>query len=213
MGAQGVEYSFPCASRVVEQEDCILIGYTFGVTEVRRVHVIGGESMPDTAQFFDTMARERAQLLKAIMDVPEAVLDRKGTVGEWSIKNVLAHLTAWESVVASFLPQRFATGNKSEKLKAINADEDGWNAGEVAAREVLSPREQVEELEQARQNLLRVLRDLGEEGLQRKRPWPECREDQTVMDYILEQVGEHEREHREAILAAIARLQTEKPPT
>jgi DinB superfamily len=164
------------------------------------------EYMVDTTQFFDGMNRDRAQLVKIILEVPEATLDQKGVVGEWSIKNVLAHLTAWETVVAETLPERFATGRRPEILLHIAADEDGWNAEEVKAREVFSPREQIAEMEQIRHQFLQELHDLGEAGLQRKQPWPQCGKDETVMDYVLEQVGGHEREHLEAIMTGIARL-------
>ena len=39
----------------------------------------------------------RAELLAAIGGLDEAALDRKGVIGEWSIKNVLAHIAAWEA--------------------------------------------------------------------------------------------------------------------
>ncbi len=166
--------------------------------------------MSTMTNLFETLKRERTILLDAITTLPEALLDEKGVVGEWSIKNVLAHLTSWERVVTDFLPERIATGSRPHILAIMSAEEDGWNAQQVASREHLTPREQLDEFQRTRQALLQVLHELGEEALNRQHPWPEWQG--TLETYILEQVGGHEREHREAVLAAVEQLR-ERPRT
>jgi hypothetical protein len=160
--------------------------------------------MSTMMNLFETMNRERTILLDAITTLPEGLLDEKGEVGEWSIKNVLAHLTSWERIVIDFLPERLATGNRPHIFSVMSADQDAWNAQQVASREHLTPKEQLDEFEQTRQALLQLLYDLGEETLNRQHPWPEWQG--TLAAYILEQVGGHEREHQEAVLAAAERL-------
>ncbi|MGH2493913.1 MAG: DinB family protein [Ktedonobacteraceae bacterium] len=157
--------------------------------------------MSTMTNLFESLSQERAMLLDAISDLPDTRLEQKGVVGEWSIKNVLAHLVDWEIVVTDFLPQRIATGVKPALLVVIGDDEDGWNAQQVAAREHLTAREQLDEFERSRRALLQVLRNLDEETLNREHPWPEYKG--TVAEYILDGIGGHESEHREAILAAI----------
>jgi DinB superfamily len=160
--------------------------------------------MSTMTNLFETLNQERTILLDAITPLPEAFLDEKGIVGEWSIKNVLAHLTGWERTVTDFLPDRLATGSRPAIFAILSADEDAWNAQEVASREHLTPKEQLDEFERARQGLLQMLHDTGEEALNRQNPWPEWQG--TLATYILEQVGGHESEHREATLAAVERL-------
>jgi uncharacterized damage-inducible protein DinB len=133
--------------------------------------------------------------------VPDEALTPKGIVGAWSIKNVLAHLADQERLVAQVLPQRLATGITPEIVSIINADADASNAKQIEASEHLAFNEQLKQLEQARQALVQVLRDVGEEALNRKHPWPEW--EGTVAEYILQVVVEHEREHRETMLAAL----------
>ena len=48
---------------------------------------------------FEELSQTRAALLDTIAGLGEDALDRKGVVGEWSIKNVLAHIAAWEAWV------------------------------------------------------------------------------------------------------------------
>ncbi len=160
--------------------------------------------MSTMTNLFETLNQERTILLDAIATLPEALLDEKGVVGEWSIKNMLAHLTNWERIVTDFLPDRLATGSRPAIFSIMSADEDAWNAQQVASREHLTPQEQLGEFERTRQALLQVLYDAGEEALNRPCPWPEWQG--TLATYILEQVGGHECEHREATLAAVERL-------
>jgi uncharacterized damage-inducible protein DinB len=159
-----------------------------------------------------TLDQERALLLDAVKKVPDEALTLKGVVGAWSIKNMLAHLADQECLVIQVLPQRLATGSAPEIVSIINADADAWNAKQIEASEHLTLSEQLKQLEQARQELVQVIRDVGEEGLTRQHPWPEW--PGTVAAYILQVVGEHERGHRETILAALEKgLQARKSGT
>jgi len=146
---------------------------------------------------------ERGALLAALTGATGALLDRKGVVGEWSIKNLLAHLAAWDLVVAQALPERLATGETPEALRLIAADEDAWNALQIAEGEELTPEDQLVELEWTRSVLVQYLRSLGDATLAGSAPWRGW--DGTVAEYILEGVVAHEREHREQIAAALAR--------
>ena len=159
--------------------------------------------MSTLATLIATLDQERALLLDAIKKVPGETLTLKGVVGTWSIKNVLAHLTDQERLVAQVLPQRLATGITPEIVSIINADADAWNTKQIEASEHLAFSEQLKQLEQARQALVQVLRDVGEEALSRQHPWPEW--EGTVAEYILQVVVDHEREHREAMLARLRR--------
>ena len=49
--------------------------------------------MSTLTNLFEALSQERAILLDTLKSLPDALLDQKGVVGEWSIKNVLAHLT------------------------------------------------------------------------------------------------------------------------
>jgi uncharacterized damage-inducible protein DinB len=160
--------------------------------------------MSTMTKLFEPLNRERAALLDAIKDLPDDFLERKGVVGDWSIKNVLAHLVAWESAVTDFLPGRIATGARPAIYAVIGDDEDGWNDKQVASREHLTAREQLDEFQQSRQALLQVLHTIGEETLNRERPWPEWQG--TLAAYVLDSVGGHESEHREAVLAGVRQL-------
>ena len=146
------------------------------------------------------LGRTRAELLAAIGGLDEAALDRTGVVGDWSIKNVLAHIAAWEAWVVESLPARMTTGTTPQDFRQRAEDEDRFNAEEVAEREELTPDEQLMELERTRIELLAYLRSLDAAALERKHPWDTWAG--TLPEYLLEALRDHEAEHIETVRAA-----------
>jgi hypothetical protein len=148
----------------------------------------------------------RAALLATFADQPAETLDRAGMLGEWSIKNVLAHLAAWELVVVQVLPERIATGKTPGVLATIAANEDAWNAVQVAEGELLSPEDQLAELEWTHSVLAQYLLSLDDATLDRRAPWPGW--GGTLAEYVLQAIADHDREHAEQIQVALARPAT-----
>ena len=152
----------------------------------------------------DQLEQTRAELLAAIEGLDEAALDRKNVVGEWSIKNLLAHIAAWEDWVIQALPARLATGATPPELARRLADEDISNAEEVAEREELTPHEQLMELERNRAELLALVRGLDQATLAKQQPWAGW--EHTLPEYLLASLRDHEAEHLAALQAAAAAL-------
>ena len=155
-------------------------------------------------EIFADLARTRAALLDVIAGLDEAALDRKGVVGEWSIKNVLAHIAAWEAWVIQALPVRLATGKTPGDFLARVQDEDRFNAEEVAEREELTPGEQLMELERTRAELLAYVAGLDAAALERAHPWDTWAG--TLPEYLLAALRDHEDEHIEDLRTAAAAL-------
>jgi hypothetical protein len=160
--------------------------------------------MATTPDLFAALVNEQQLLLDTLAPCSDELLNQKGLIGEWSIKNVLAHLTAWELVVVQTLPERLATGKRPAIFATINADEDAWNAEQVAQREDIPPRLQIFELENTRAQLVNDLRALGDDALARQHPWPGWTG--TLAEYVLAAVCDHEKEHCDTICAVLAQL-------
>lgn len=158
--------------------------------------------MPTGDDMFAALASEQQILLNTLSGCSDAQIDSKGVVGEWSIKNVLAHLVAWEQLVLETLPDRLATGKRPVVFASITADEDGFNARIVAERERQTPPEQLFELHNTRAQLVNYLRSLGEDTLQRAHPFDGW--NGTLAEYVLAAICDHEKEHCDAIYAAVA---------
>ena len=155
-------------------------------------------------EIFADLARTRAALLDVIAGLDEAALDRKGVVGEWSIKNVLAHIAAWEAWVIQALPVRLATGKTPGDFLARIQDEDRFNAEEVAEREELTPSEQLIELERTREALLDELRGLDASTWERRNPWDTWHG--TLAEYLRKTQVAHDEEHIVGLRAAAEQL-------
>lgn len=148
--------------------------------------------------------RTRAELLALTDALGEAAIEHKGMVGAWSVKNVLAHLAAWEEWVVQVLPARMGSGSTPAEFRQRAAEEDRFNALEVAEREELTPGEQLMELERVREELLRYVASLPTTEIERRQPWPEW--SGTLPEYLLAALNEHEREHIAELHAALGRL-------
>jgi hypothetical protein len=150
-----------------------------------------------------SLETQRQEIRQRLTSLPEAALDRRGAVGDASIKNVLAQLTAWELVVVQALLEGIETGARSPVLGEIERDWVAWNVAQSAESEYLTPEDQIVEWDWARTVLLQYLRDLDEATLTRTHPWDGW--DGTVADYITDAIARREREQFDAIQAALAR--------
>src|SRR3954451_6170332 len=88
------------------------------------------QAMTTLSDALAELGRTRAELLAAIGGLDEAALDRKSVVGDWSVKNVLAHIAAWEAWVVQALPVRMSTGTTPEDFRQRAEDEERFNAEE-----------------------------------------------------------------------------------
>ncbi len=79
----------------------------------------------DRQQLVSHMEKARRGLLAAIQELSEEQMTRSGVVEEWSVKDVLAHITSWEELALPDLA-RMARGDKavlgSVDLYAANYD-------------------------------------------------------------------------------------------
>lgn len=78
-------------------------------------------------EILDALDTTRERLLLAIEPLPDEALEQPGAVGDWSVRDVLAHLAAWESELITGL-MRLDQGKKPEHLLAATADRNAYNA-------------------------------------------------------------------------------------
>ena len=157
--------------------------------------------MTTMTDLLEYLAGSRSRLLASIAGLSDEQLTRKGSIGSWSIKDVLGHVAAWEWIVAGFVPQWLATGQAPDVLDVLEEHgNDAANTIQVAERAALTPGEQLEELRQARARLVACIQTLGDATLERTRPMGDWED--TLAAYFKEEIGGHEAEHTEAIATA-----------
>ncbi len=148
----------------------------------------------------EELAKSRATLKGSFQGIPVTLLEKPNVIGSWSVKNVLAHIAAWELLIVETLPERLRTGKAPDAFMQATADQDAWNAEQVEDRELYTFVEQVEELGQTRQQLMDLLQDLGEEQIAAPVPWAF---EGTLAEYLIQALNDHDDEHREKITRAL----------
>lgn len=112
----------------------------------------------------DLVARmliERDKLLLAVAGLQPEDAQRRA-IGDWSVKDIVAHIAAWEAEAANRL-EMITSGRESEIAYVEDDEVDEWNSRAVAERRTASWEEVLAELTEARERLLRAILALSEE--------------------------------------------------
>jgi uncharacterized protein (TIGR03083 family) len=143
------------------------------------------------AELAAALEAARAETEAVLDGLTEAQLTQPGAAGDWAVKDVLAHVTAWEAELVTGLAkvrQGRLPGKTNYTPDEIQAQNTRWHAenqGRPLAR-VLA------DFRGVRKQTLRQIRALTEQDLNAPRPW--LRQG-TVVDWVNGWVLEHEVEH------------------
>jgi hypothetical protein len=121
---------------------------------------------------------DRAQLLKRVetawsafkdsfADLPDSRLTEPGVTGDWSVKDILAHVSIWEDEAIKHLPHIIA-GGTPPRYSVTYGGIDAFNAQMVAQRRALSLAEVLRQLDDTHQRLLDVVQQMPEEQITRE---------------------------------------------
>jgi len=156
--------------------------------------------MKSQQELLEDLKAGRVELLAAIEGLSEPEMICPGVVGEWSVKDTLAHIAAWDKETRAVI-HAFATQEDPVFDYKISGKRGfaRWNAREVEKRRDLSVAQILAELEEARQELVELVQGLTEEQLSRRAvpPWRHP----TTARRNLEVQAKHDREHAEQIIA------------
>jgi hypothetical protein len=100
------------------------------------------------------------RLDSSVEGLDEAALLQPGVVGEWSIKDILGHVTACDQLVVQYLERR-RRGEPPPARDWTSVDE--YNAREAAARQGWSPARILDEAAEVRDRLRALLAGLTDE--------------------------------------------------
>ena len=77
-------------------------------------------------EIFDQLDLSRERLLVALEPLPDEAFQQLGVMDNWTLADILAHLTAWESELVTAL-QRIKQGKNPARIMAALADVNGYN--------------------------------------------------------------------------------------
>lgn len=138
------------------------------------------------------LENNRAELNALLKDVPEDALVKPGAYGEWSVKDVMVHISRWESEIIKVLFQA-AQGAKPQS-EVFNPEylkvNDAWY---LEAKD--RPLDRVQDDFQAvRAQLVRRLKDFPEKSLVTPGFYPWMKNHALIM-LVKDIVLDHEAEH------------------
>ncbi len=112
------------------------------------------------ADLLAALADANEQFDTAIAGLDEAALVESGVVGQWSIKDLIGHVTAWEQLAVEALEQ----ARSGEPIPAPSwASADEYNAQDAARKSGWTLAEVRADAAETRRRLLALLADLTEE--------------------------------------------------
>jgi uncharacterized damage-inducible protein DinB len=151
-------------------------------------------------ELLEYLAQGRARLLLAIEGLSEEEMTVLGVVGNWSVKEILAHIAAWDKETSSVIKKALAPGHTKFDYNISGARGFAkWNAREVEKRRAMSVGQILAEMEEAREGLIELTYQLSDEELNHRFVppwrWP------TTPRRNLEIQAKHDIEHAEQIMS------------
>ncbi len=150
-------------------------------------------------ELLERISTTRAALEQVLLPLSPEQLSRPGPQGEWSIKNHLAHLTTWETMLTVMLeggPYYEVFGLTRQEydeidLNSLNAKIDGRNKARPLS-------EVLEAFAASHQHLLTVLNKLGEAELGQSISYfqPQDTDERPILIKISGDTYAHYEEHR-----------------
>lgn len=159
-------------------------------------------------ELLEELENSRIQILELLETIPDDTLDEPGTIGEWSIADVLAHLTAWESELITLLMQ-VDQGKKPEKYLNAVKDIQAYNLQRYQENKGRDLDRIFDDFHGVRIQLEEWLEEFSDPQLNdpNRYPWSKGR---PLWLFIKECSFEHEAEHIEDLEAFVKRREGKK---
>lgn len=142
----------------------------------------------------DVLRYGQATFVSAVESVPAAVRQRPGACGEWSVKDLVAHLGSYELVLVDVL-QSLQGADATPHLDRFTEQPATFNDAEVALRSQYSLDDVLSELVDAHQQTLDLIAGVDPARLREVGTLPWYGAEYAVDDLICYQYYGHKREH------------------
>jgi len=154
------------------------------------------EQPPSRAQILSDIQREWTLFEKTLSRLSEAQALASGVTGQWSVKDILVHIIAWEKVLLDRL-EGVLSGEPLKYPPIMNNDDvELFNKNTFLENRERSLSDVRHEFRSVYQELLAVLEALDEAALTRPVPWDWASEDLRLWHIIIANTCDHYQEHR-----------------
>ena len=136
-------------------------------------------------------------VIQAIDGLTETAWDIPGACGEWSVKDIIAHLASYEHVIADVLNTFLDSEPTPYVLRWIKQPTE-FNKTEVEARRYQTAQHVEDEYQDMQVQATSLLQQIPEETIQQRGTMPWYKPDDCLADFI-DMVYKHTQEHCEQI--------------
>jgi uncharacterized damage-inducible protein DinB len=150
-------------------------------------------------EIFDALEDEREKLLEAIDGLDDERLNEPGVAGDWSVKDMLYHLSMWEAELVKLLWQA-AQGDAPTTIHFGKIDVDQVNARWYAQGKERLLQQVLDDLQAVRKQTTRRLERFRDADLNNPQRYPWLK-NHPLWVWIAEDSFKHEAEHTAQILA------------
>jgi len=149
------------------------------------------------AELITTLRSQRERLEAALAGLSEAQITKPGANGQWSVKDLIAHLTYWERGMVDVLEQ-IARGEPIQDDEA--ATTDAINVRVYARNRERALTDVLADFQETYRRLVNSLQALPEETLSGPSPY-ESQDGKRLWEYIAGESFNHYAEHIDQIHA------------
>jgi hypothetical protein len=144
------------------------------------------------------LENSHAKVLETVDDLSEPLWDVPGVCGEWSVKDIIAHLASYERVAIDVL-KTFQGEEPTPYVLRCFADYDEFNKSQVETRKYATAQQVMNEYQEAQVQATSLLEQIPADIAQRVGTMPWYNKERCLTDYIAA-LYEHTCEHCQMIV-------------
>jgi DinB superfamily len=137
-------------------------------------------------------------VIQVVDGFPEVGWDMPGVCGDWSVKDIIAHLTSHEHVAIEVL-KTFQGNEPTPLILKFLHHRDEFNSAEVEARKYLTAQQVIDEYQDTQVQTTSLLMQIPSDTVQQQGTMPWYSKDCSLADFINRQY-EHTCEHCKQIV-------------
>ncbi len=145
----------------------------------------------------ELLEKGHLMVIQVLDDLPELQWDVPGVCGEWSVKDIIAHLASYEHVILDVL-NTFSGKEPTPYVLRFISQTQQFDDSEVEERKYATAQQVIDEYQDIQVQTTSLLEQIAPETVQQTGTMPWCQKDLSLADFI-NRMYEHIREHCEQI--------------
>src|SRR6059058_4848673 len=129
------------------------------------------------------LENSHAKVLETVDDLSEPRWDVPGVCGEWSVKDIIAHLASYERVAIDVL-KTFQGEEPTPYILRYFADYDEFNKAQMEAREYVTAQQVMNEYHEAQVQATSLLEQIPADIVQQVGTMPWYHKERCMADFI-----------------------------